>query len=292
MRLPTSAPLARRAVLGAAQFAALSTLLVPLRTPAIAPRAADEFAVTLEPGSPGFSVRDLVVGIVQPLLDRFKPKNFARLDIATLTLGTVAPRVCSAKALGAMKVLSRDAMLQELFTFAVLDGRKWADFAAEHLVTLAQMPRLLVLGAVFTTGLLVELGAKRAFNGIADAVLKRVPLISSIYSTSKQVVEMLDSKDEQALKSMTAVYCFFGETSPTGLLAFLVSPEVFHVNGKDFHIVIIPTAPVPFGGAMIFVPAETVVPADMPIDALMSIYVSMGATAPQYLQTAAASDPT
>ena len=51
----------------------------------------------------------------------------------------------SAKALGAMKVLSRDAMLQELFTFAVLDGRKWADFAAEHLVTLAQMPRLLVL---------------------------------------------------------------------------------------------------------------------------------------------------
>ena len=51
----------------------------------------------------------------------------------------------SAKALGAMKGLSRDAMLQELFTFAVLDGRKWADFAAEHLVTLAQMPRLLVL---------------------------------------------------------------------------------------------------------------------------------------------------
>ena len=34
-----------------------ATLLVPLRTPAIAPRAADEFAVTLEPGPPGFSVR-------------------------------------------------------------------------------------------------------------------------------------------------------------------------------------------------------------------------------------------
>ena len=47
------------------------------------------------------AVRDLVIGIVQPLLNKFKPKNFARLDIATLTLGTVAPRVCSAKALGA-----------------------------------------------------------------------------------------------------------------------------------------------------------------------------------------------
>ena len=63
MRLPTSAPLARRAVLGAAQFAALSSLLMPLRTPAIAPRAADEFAVTLDPGPPGFSVRDLVVAV-------------------------------------------------------------------------------------------------------------------------------------------------------------------------------------------------------------------------------------
>lgn len=149
-----------------------------------------------------------------------------------------------------------------------------------------------VLGAVFTTGLLVELGAKRAFTGIADSLLKRVPLIGSIYSTSKQVVDMLDKKDEQALKSMTAVYCFFGETSPTGLLAFLVSPEVFFVNGKEFHIVIIPTAPVPFGGAMIFVPAESVVPADMPIDALMSIYVSMGATAPQYLPTKTPTEPT
>ena len=141
-----------------------------------------------------------------------------------------------------------------------------------------------VLGAVFTTGLLVELGAKRILNTITDAILKRVPLVGSIYSTSKQVVEMLDTKDEQALKSMTAVFCFFGEASPTGLLAFLVSPEKFRVNGKDFHIVIIPTAPIPFGGAMIFVPAESVIPADMPIDGLMSIYVSMGVTAPRFLK--------
>ena len=46
------------------------------------------------------AVHDLVLGIVQPILDRFKPKNFAKLDIVTLSLGTIAPRITSARAHG------------------------------------------------------------------------------------------------------------------------------------------------------------------------------------------------
>ena len=41
------------------------------------------------------------------------------------------------------------------------------------------------------------------------------------------------------------------------------------------------SAPVPFGGALVYVPAAWIEPADGGIDELMSVYVSMGITPPQ-----------
>ena len=52
---------------------------------------------------------------------------------------------------------------------------------------------------------------------------------------------------------------------------------------REYQIVIIPTAPVPIGGGLLFMPTEMVQPADVSVEALMSIYVSMGITAPQFL---------
>ena len=41
-----------------------------------------------------------------------------------------------------------------------------------------------------------------------------------------------------------------------------------------------PTAPVPIGGGLLYVPVEWVKPANMGIDKLTEIYVSMGLTPP------------
>ena len=117
---------------------------------------------------------------------------------------------------------------------------------------------VVVLGVVFAVGVLVELGAKSIVQRLVDSLFKRIPLIGSIYTASKQVVEMIDKKDDDALQGMSAVFCFFGKDSSTGVLAFLASPEKFWFNGQAYHIVIVPTAPLPFGGAMLFVPETQV----------------------------------
>ena len=52
---------------------------------------------------------------------------------------------------------------------------------------------------------------------------------------------------------------------------------------QPFHGVLVPTAPVPVGGGLLFVPAHWVVPAAVGIEGVTSIYVSMGVTAAQYL---------
>ncbi|MHB8866582.1 MAG: DUF502 domain-containing protein, partial [Pirellulaceae bacterium] len=100
------------------------------------------------------------------------------------------------------------------------------------------------------------------------------------------LVSMLDRQDPADLKGMSVVYCIFGGEKGAGFLALLVSPQTYLVGGRDCKIVIIPTAPVPFGGALLFVPSDCVLKADMSVDGLMSIYVSMGVTAPQFMKEA------
>ncbi|MCA9107145.1 MAG: DUF502 domain-containing protein [Pirellulaceae bacterium] len=142
---------------------------------------------------------------------------------------------------------------------------------------------IVVLVVVGTLGLFLQLGARNLFHTWMDRLFRRIPLIGAIYGTSKQVVDLFERKDDAAIQGMTAVFCFYGGERNLGLLALLVSPDRYHIDGIDFHVVIIPTAPVPFGGALFFVPCDQVVPAKISVDALMSIYVSMGVTAKDFL---------
>lgn len=151
----------------------------------------------------------------------------------------------------------------------------------------------LMLAAVFGVGFVVEAGAKNFVQRLLDAVLQRIPVISNVYGTSKQLVGLLEKKEDANLKGMTAVFCFFGgKETGTGVLALLVSPERFLIDGREYQIVIIPTAPVPIGGGLFFVPAAIVQPANLSIEGLMSIYVSMGVSAPQFLPQTRPADTT
>ncbi len=143
---------------------------------------------------------------------------------------------------------------------------------------------LFVLGVIFALGVLLQLGMQRLFSGLTNAVIRRVPILGSIYGTTEQFVGLLDKKKSAELSGMTPVFCWFGEKTGAGLLALLVSPQKYRINDRDYQVVIVPTAPVPVGGGLFFVPAENVQPANMSIDGLMSIYISMGATAGQYMQ--------
>ena len=60
-----------------------------------------------------------------------------------------------------------------------------------------------------------------------DAAMKRIPIVGSIYGTSKQLVTLFDKKDPEKMQGMKAVFLLFGEKTGAGLLALLVSPEKF-----------------------------------------------------------------
>jgi len=141
---------------------------------------------------------------------------------------------------------------------------------------------IVLLGLVFL-GIIANRGAKKLIQDFVDRVLIKVPLVGSLYGSLKQLVGMLEPTDETKLKSMSVVYCYFGSKGSAGVLALLPSPDPITVDGNKFYAVIIPTAPVPFGGGLIFFPEDAVLPVDMSVDNLVSIYVSMGASTKQIM---------
>jgi uncharacterized membrane protein len=151
---------------------------------------------------------------------------------------------------------------------------------------------VVVLAVIFAVGVAVESGARNLIQRLQDALLQRIPLVRNLYGTSKQVVGMLDRQDESTIKGMQVVFYRFGQEASAGVLALLVSPERFRINGADYQIIIVPTAPVPIGGGLLFVPADMVQRTDMSAEGLMSIYVSMGITAKQFLKPDAAASAT
>jgi uncharacterized membrane protein len=151
--------------------------------------------------------------------------------------------------------------------------------------TVAYIVGWIGLGAVIlVVGFLVESGMRGILKRITKAVVRRIPLIGMVYDTSEQLVSMLDSSGDDKLKGMSVVYCRFGGADGVGVLALLPTNERVTLNGRSYNIVLIPQSPVPIGGALLFMPEEAVEKVDMTVDALMSIYVSMGVVAPGKMQ--------
>ena len=57
----------------------------------------------------------------------------------------------------------------------------------------------------------------------------------------------------------------------------------FKINKVDYNAVLIPSAPVPFGGSLVLVPSESVQAANLSVEKFINIYLSMGSTGSQFI---------
>lgn len=139
---------------------------------------------------------------------------------------------------------------------------------------------MVVLAIVYVLGLIAILLQERLQEAMAG-VMRRIPLVGTVYELSRRFVAMVDrNKEADGLKSMSPVWCFFGEADGAAVLALLPSHEPVMVDDRRYLGILVPTAPVPIGGGLIFVPEEWVRPAAIGVDQLVSIYVSMGVSFP------------
>jgi uncharacterized membrane protein len=143
----------------------------------------------------------------------------------------------------------------------------------------------IVAAAIFALGLVVQTRLKHVWHDVVESLIQRVPLVRNVYELIRKFVELVSNRDKGGLNSMSPVWLQFGGDGPA-VLGLLSTPEPVLLNGQPFVAVLVPTAPVPVGGGLIFVPQAWVRPAEIGVEGLTSIYVSMGVTAGQHLPTA------
>jgi uncharacterized membrane protein len=156
-----------------------------------------------------------------------------------------------------------------------------------------------VAAAIFLLGLFVTNGLQRGAAQLLQEALQRIPLIGSIYDLARRLVGLFAQRKDGGMNSMSAVWCHFGgapdarDAEPHAqqgvvVLALLSTAEPVQIDGRNYLGVIIPTAPVPVGGGLLYVPPNWIRPAEMGIEAVTSVYVSMGITSAEYLPRAVA----
>jgi len=144
-----------------------------------------------------------------------------------------------------------------------------------------------MVAAIFLLGALVQTRLRRVLAAATDAVMMRIPVVRNVYEMANKFVGLLAQRDPQGMRSMSPVWLHFGGVGGAAVLGLLSTPEPVRLGELEYLAVLVPTAPVPVGGGLIYVPSDWVQPADVGIDGLTSIYVSMGITSKQHIGAAA-----
>ncbi len=146
---------------------------------------------------------------------------------------------------------------------------------------------VLTLIILLLTGLVAANLFGRKLVSLWERLLARIPLVRSVYSAVKQLVETMFSDGGESFRKVLLV-----EFPRRGLwtLAFQTGTdqgEAQEKTGRDVINVYIPTTPNPTGGYFVLVPREDVQELDMSVDDGLKMLLSMGAVVPDHPQTEA-----
>jgi uncharacterized membrane protein len=156
------------------------------------------------------------------------------------------------------------------------------NFRPENLLGFA-IPGLgvvLSLLILLITGLVAANLFGRKLVSLWERLVARIPLVRSVYSAVKQLVETMFSGNGQSFRKVLLV-----EFPRRGLwtLAFQTGTdqgEAQRKTGRDVLNVYIPTTPNPTGGYFVMVPREDVRELQMSVDEGLKMLLSMGAVVP------------
>jgi uncharacterized membrane protein len=142
---------------------------------------------------------------------------------------------------------------------------------------------ILTLLIVFITGLLAQNFIGNYVVEAWEALLKRIPIVNSIYSSVKQVSDTLFSSSGNAFsKALLVQYPREGSWTIAFLTGVPGGAVASHLKGEYISIYV-PTTPNPTSGFFLMVPKADTIELDMSVDAALKYVVSMGVVAPDAL---------
>ena len=135
---------------------------------------------------------------------------------------------------------------------------------------------------VFVTGLVAANIVGRKLFDIGDAIVERIPLVSSIYSAVKQVMRTVLDDGGQSFKRVLLVEYPRKGLWTLGFQTGVGVGEVQHRTERDVVTVFIPTTPNPTSGFVIMVPRDEAVALDMSVEDGLKFVMSLGVVTPSW----------
>ncbi len=149
---------------------------------------------------------------------------------------------------------------------------------------------LLSLLIILLTGITVANLLGRRMVSLWEGLLARIPLVRTIYSAVKQVVETVLSANGKSFRKVVLV-----EYPRRGMWCLALQTaerlgEVQAKTGADVVAVFLPTTPNPTSGFVILVPRNDVVELDMTVDDGLKLIISLGVVVPEWPQRSMKAD--
>ncbi len=143
------------------------------------------------------------------------------------------------------------------------------------------------LGIIILTIAMIVIGMFAAgfiggfFIRLGDWMLKKMPLVSSVYSLLKQIFETFLSKQNKAFNQVVLVEYPRKGTWVLGFVSTNTEGEIKDILKKEMLNVFIPTTPNPTSGFLLFIPKEEVVFLQMTVEQGLKFVISGGIVSPQ-----------
>ncbi|MBB3222897.1 putative membrane protein [Massilia umbonata] len=140
---------------------------------------------------------------------------------------------------------------------------------------------ILTILIVFVVGLLANNLIGNYVLKLWEKLLHRIPVVSSLYGSVKQVSDTLFSSSGNAFRKAVLIPYPHANSYTIGFLTGAPGGDVKNHLVGDYVSVYVPTTPNPTSGFFLMMARENVVELDMSVDAALKYIVSMGVVAPE-----------
>jgi uncharacterized membrane protein len=140
---------------------------------------------------------------------------------------------------------------------------------------------ILTIAIVFLTGLLTNNLVGNFIVRQWENLLNRIPVVSSLYGSVKQVSDTLFSPNGNAFRKAVLIPYPHADSRTIAFLTGVPGGDVKNHLQGDYVSVYVPTTPNPTSGFFLMMDRSKVVELDMTVDAALKYIVSMGVVAPE-----------
>jgi len=145
---------------------------------------------------------------------------------------------------------------------------------------------VIVLAVLTIVGMLTAGFVGKLIVRVSESIMARMPVISGIYSATKQIFETVLAQKSQAFREAVLIEYPRRGIWAVGFITGTTKGEVQNLTAEDCVNIFLPTTPNPTSGFLLFVPKGDLVPLNMSVEQAVKMVISGGIVTPPDLRPA------